>query len=86
MPEDFGFPEKYKECGLIKVIGQYESDVLIAESYDKMVSVEELNQKRSGGSPTCKELWVGVNEEYSVRPPRIEGLILDNTNLLDDAN
>lgn len=86
MPDDYGYPEKDKEFGLIKVIGQYESDVLIAENYDKLVSVEELNQKRAGGSPTCKKLWVGVFEEYTVRPPRVEGLILDNVNLLDDAN
>ena len=86
MPEDYGYPEKDKEFGLIKVIGQYNSDILIAENYNKMVSKEELNQQRSGGMPTCKELWVGVNEEYDVRPPRIEGLILDNVNLLDDAN
>jgi hypothetical protein len=85
-PEDYGYPEKYKEFGLVEVIGQYDSDILIAEDYDKMVALKKLNQARSGGSPTCKELWVGVSEEYTARPPRVEGLILDKVNLLDDAN
>jgi len=86
MPEDYGYPEKDKEFGLIKVIGQYDSDILIAENYSKLVSKTELNQKKSGGSPTCKDLWVGVNEEYNIRPPRIEGLILDNVTLHDNAD
>lgn len=85
-PEDYGYPEKYKEFGLIKVIGQYESDVMIGETYNEMVSKQGLNNSRSGGSKTCTELWVGVTEEYIDRPPRIEGIILDNVNLLDDAN
>jgi len=85
-PENYGYPEKYKEFGNVDVIGQYNSDILVAEDYDRLVSKDALNQKRAGGSPTCKELWVGVAEEYSDRPPRIEGLILDNVNLLDDAN
>jgi len=86
MPEDLGYPEKDKEFGLIKVIGQYDSDVLIAGNYDELVSREALNQGKSGGKTTCSQLWVGINEEYQSRPPRIEGLILDNINLLDNAN
>lgn len=85
MPEDFGYPEKYKEVGMINVIGEYDSDILIAEDYNSLVSREALNQKRTGGKPTCKQLWVGVAEEYTSRPPRINGLILDKANLLDDA-
>ncbi len=86
MPENYGYPEKDKEFGMIKVIGEYNSDILIAEDYDDLVSQKELNQSKSAGKPTCKELWVGVAEEYKDRPPRIEGLILDNVNLLNNAN
>lgn len=86
MPEDCGYPEKDKEFRLIEVIGKYDTDILIATDYDKLVAQKKLNQERAGGIVTGKELWVGVAEEYSDRPPRIEGLILDKVNLLDDAN
>jgi len=85
-PEDYGFPEKDKEFGSISVIGQYNSDVLISDEYAGLKAMEKLNQKRAGGATTCKKLWVGVSETYSDRPPRIEGLILDNCTLHDDAN
>ncbi len=85
-PEDYGFPDKEKEFGQITVIGRYNSDVLVAEDYDELTGKVELNQRRSGGATTCKKLWVGVREQYKDKPPRIEGLILDNVNLLDDAN
>lgn len=86
MPKDLGYPERDKEFGMIKVVGQYNSDILIAEDYDSLVTQKELNQKKAGGKITCKELWIGVSEEYEDRPPRIRGLILDNINLLDNAN
>jgi len=85
MPEDYGYPEKDKEFGVVEVIGRFDSDILIAEDYDKMVAKQKLNQKKTGFNPTCKELWVGVAEQYVSKPPRIEGLILDRVNLLDDA-
>jgi hypothetical protein len=34
---------------------------------------------------TAKNIWVGVVEEYTLTPPRIETLIFDKINLLDDA-
>lgn len=86
MPEDYGFPDKYKEFPNVTVLGRYNSDVLVAGDFDSMEGREELNQHVSGGSVTCKKLWVGVNESYKDKPPRIEGYILDNVNLLDDAN
>ncbi len=86
MPEDYGYPEADKEFGQISVVGRYNSDILVAEDYDTLIGKEELNQKRSGGVPTCQKLWVGVREQYSDKPPRIDGLILDKVNLLDDAN
>lgn len=86
LPEDCNYPEKYKEFGLIEVIGQYDSDILIAGGYKELVSADKLNQKRASGIPTCQELWVGVNQKYRDLPPRVEGLILDKINLLDDSN
>jgi hypothetical protein len=86
MPEDYGFPDKYKEFPNVTVLGRYNSDVLVAGDFDSMEGKEELNQHVSGGSVTCKKFWVGVNESYKDKPPRIEGYILDNANLLDDAN
>lgn len=86
MPEDCGYPESEKEFGTIEVIGRYNSDILVSDDYDKLTGKVELNQERSGGSPTCKKLWVGVREQYNDKPPRIEGLILDNITLQDDAN
>lgn len=84
-PEDYGYPEKDKEFGLIEVIGQYDSNILVADSYDKIVGKDKLNQGRAVITPTCKELWVGVAQEYTEKPPRITGFILDKVNLLDDA-
>lgn len=86
MPEDYGYPEADKEFGSIKVIGRYNSDILVAEDYDTLIGKEELNQERSGGSPTCKKLWVAVREQYNDKPPRVEGLILDNVELQDSAD
>lgn len=85
MPQDYGYPEKEKEFGQIAVIGQYNSDVLIADDYDKIRDEEQMNGGR-GGSITCKKLWVGVREQYNDKPPRVEGLILDDVTLQDDAN
>lgn len=86
MPEDYDYPEKDKEFGLIKVVGRYTSDILIAENFDKLEARSELQSKRSTINPTCQQLWVAVREQYTDRPPRIEGLILDNVNLLDSAD
>jgi hypothetical protein len=85
-PEDYGFPDKYKEFPNIEVIGRYNSDILTAGDFDNMTGTEELNQYKSGEKVTCKKLWIGVNESYKDKPPRIEGYILDNVNLLDDAS
>jgi hypothetical protein len=86
MPEDCNYPEKYKEFGLIKVIGKFTSDVLIAEDFDGLEGKLEFGSKRSGINPTCQTLWVAVREQYETKPPRVEALIIDNVNLLDDAN
>lgn len=85
-PEDYGFPDKYKEFNNIEVIGRYNSDILTAGDFDNMTGKEELNQHVSGEKITCKKLWIGVNESYKDKPPRIEGYILDNVNILDDTN
>ena len=85
-PQTYGYPEKEKEFGLIEVIGKYNSNVLIADDPDKMQNAMKVGQSEGIGVQTCKELWVGVAEQYVDKPPRVEGLILDNVNLLDDAN
>jgi hypothetical protein len=84
--ESFDYPEKDKEIGSITVLGKFDSDVVFDDSYDGMETRGKLNDQKTIGNVICKELWIGVNEEYSELPPRIEGIIYDNVKLLDDAN
>jgi len=87
MPENYGYPEKYKEFNQIYVLGKYQSDVLAGDSYDSMTGKEQLENSQGliNEKITAKELWLGVSESYVDTPPRIEGYILDKCNLLDDA-
>lgn len=84
--ENFKYPEMEKEIGAISVVGIFNSDVLIADSYEGMLAKSKLNDSKPIGNIICKELWVGVNEEYSTLPPRIDGFICDKVELLDNAN
>lgn len=86
-PEVAGFPEKDKEFNQVFVIGRYESDVLIGDSYLNMTARKKIadGEGLANEGITCKELWVGVSEEYSDTPPRIDTLIIDKINLHDDA-
>lgn len=86
-PPDFGFPENEKNVGQIFVLGKYESAILAGASYTEMENKNRLkNGEASVRAPiTCKNLWVGVSEQYLDTLPRIEGLVVDRISLNDDA-
>lgn len=86
MPKDYGYPKRLKEFNRIEVIGEFRSDVLKGGNYEEMIAQGRLNSPVRAGKVTAKKLWLGVNEEYSDIPPRIEEVILDDVNLLDNAS
>lgn len=86
-PENAHYPEKEKEFNQVFILGRYESDVLVGDSYIDMTTREKITNQEGvmNEKVTCKELWVGVSEEYSDTPPRIDGIIIDKINLLNNA-
>ncbi len=85
-PEDFGYPEKYKEVGQVCLIGEYNSNVEMGDSYDSLEDKTQIMEKEGmmNEKMTLKELWVAVRESYVDKPPRITQLIMDGINVLDD--
>lgn len=88
MPIDMNYPEKYKEFNQVFVIGEYDSDIMIGKSFQDMKNSVQMayGQGIYNGKITTKKLWIGISESYSHTPPRIEIIIVDRVNLLDDAN
>jgi len=86
-PINAHFLEKDKEFDQVFIIGKYSSDILIGKDYEdmKVRSAIENEIGTANQGITCKELWVGVSEEYSDIPPRIDALIVDKINLLSDT-
>ena len=86
-PENYGYPEKYKEFEQVFLLGRHNADITVGKDFDSMENVSQIENKEGivNSKITCKELWVGVSESYADTPPRIEGLVFDNTNLLNDA-
>jgi hypothetical protein len=85
-PEDNKYPERTKQTDKIVVTGKYNSDIQIASSFDNLKSGNLLNNGKGmvNEMTTYDELWISIKEQYDSVPPRIDGLIIDNINLLDD--
>lgn len=91
-PDNYGFPEKYKNFGQIFATGRLQAQVMAAGSYSELYGKNSISSNMDNGiveltqGITTRELWLAFNESYNDTPPFLKEIIIDQVELHDDAN
>lgn len=90
-PEDYGYPEKLKNWGLVAVTGRLQQKIRVAGSYKELLTKKALTAEMKNGiaelskKQSFYELWILIAESYNKTPPIVREIIQDKVEIFDDT-